>query len=52
MVTGARAAAARLGVALCGNTYDGVGIPACVGSGRRAGREVLEMLHHEVQNQR
>jgi hypothetical protein len=31
-------------VALCGNTYDGVGIPASVGSGRRAGRAALEML--------
>jgi oxygen-dependent protoporphyrinogen oxidase len=45
MVTNARIAASSLGVALCGNTYDGVGIPASIGSGRRAGREALEMLH-------
>jgi oxygen-dependent protoporphyrinogen oxidase len=44
MVTNAKSAAATLGVALCGNAYDGVGVPACVGSGRRAAREVLEML--------
>jgi oxygen-dependent protoporphyrinogen oxidase len=45
MVTNARVAASSLGVALCGNTYDGVGIPASIGSGRRAGREALETLH-------
>jgi protoporphyrinogen/coproporphyrinogen III oxidase len=44
MVTKARTAAASLGVALCGNTYDGVGIPASIGSGRGAGRAALEML--------
>ena len=33
-----------LAVTLCGNAYDGVGIPASVGSGRRAGREALEMV--------
>jgi len=44
LVARARAAAAALGAALCGNTYDGVGVPASVGSGRRAGREALEML--------
>ena len=43
-VTDARSAAAQLGVALCGNAYDGVGIPACVGSGRRAARETLAMI--------
>ncbi|SEG08905.1 protoporphyrinogen oxidase [Actinacidiphila yanglinensis] len=32
------------GVALCGAVYDGVGIPACVGSGRRAAAEVLATL--------
>ena len=30
-------AAAPSGVTLCGATYEGVGIPACIGSGRRAG---------------
>jgi protoporphyrinogen/coproporphyrinogen III oxidase len=40
----ARAASARLSVALAGNAYDGVGVPASVGSGRRAARDVLAML--------
>jgi oxygen-dependent protoporphyrinogen oxidase len=44
LVSNARAAASLLGVALCGNAYDGVGVPASVGSGRRAGREALEHL--------
>jgi oxygen-dependent protoporphyrinogen oxidase len=44
MVGDARAAAAPLGVFLCGNAYDGVGVPACIGSGRRAGRDALETL--------
>jgi oxygen-dependent protoporphyrinogen oxidase len=43
MVTNAKAAAATIRVALCGNAYDGVGIPASIGSGRRAGREALDM---------
>jgi protoporphyrinogen/coproporphyrinogen III oxidase len=45
LVTNARSAASALGVTLCGNAYDGVGIPASVGSGRRAGRDALEMVH-------
>ncbi|MCU1362694.1 MAG: protoporphyrinogen oxidase [Acidimicrobiaceae bacterium] len=40
----ARAASARLAVALCGNVYDGVGVPASIGSGRRAARDVLALL--------
>lgn len=44
LVANARAAGATLDVALCGNAYDGVGVPACIGSGQRAGRDVLEML--------
>jgi protoporphyrinogen/coproporphyrinogen III oxidase len=48
MVTNAKTAAASLGVALCGNAYDGVGVPASIGSGRRAGREALERLHLSV----
>ena len=44
MVASARHGAAALGVTLCGNAYDGVGIPASVGSGRRAGREALEIV--------
>ncbi len=44
LVTKARGAAAALGVALCGNAYDGVGVPASIGSGRRAGREALAVV--------
>jgi oxygen-dependent protoporphyrinogen oxidase len=44
LVERARAAAAPLSVALAGNAYDGVGIPASIGSGRRAAREAVEML--------
>jgi oxygen-dependent protoporphyrinogen oxidase len=40
----ARAASARLCVALAGNAYDGVGVPASIGSGRRAARDVLELI--------
>ena len=29
------------GLALCGAAYDGVGIPACIASGRAAARAVL-----------
>ena len=40
----ARAASARLSVVLCGNAYDGVGVPASIGSGRRAARDVLAVI--------
>lgn len=43
-VDAARAAARRYSFALAGNAYDGVGIPASIGSGRRAAREVLDRL--------
>ena len=36
--------AALPGLAVAGAAYEGVGIPACVGSGRRAAREVLAAL--------
>jgi protoporphyrinogen/coproporphyrinogen III oxidase len=37
-----RAAVARLpGLAVCGATYDGVGVPACIRTGRAAAAEVL-----------
>ena len=39
-----RAAAAAMAVALAGNAYDGVGMPASIGSGRRAATQVLELL--------
>ncbi|MGB8197558.1 MAG: protoporphyrinogen oxidase [Acidimicrobiales bacterium] len=48
MVTNARSAAAALGVTLCGNAYDGVGVPASIGSGRRAGREALAMVRERA----
>lgn len=32
------------GLAVCGAAYDGVGIPACIGSGRQAARHVLTHL--------
>jgi len=44
LVTDAKAAAATMRLALCGIAYDGVGVPAGIGSGRRAAREVLAML--------
>jgi protoporphyrinogen/coproporphyrinogen III oxidase len=44
LVTNARAAAATIRVALCGNAYDGVGIPASIGSGRLAGTAALDMI--------
>ncbi|WP_037914191.1 protoporphyrinogen oxidase [Actinacidiphila yeochonensis] len=40
-----REAAAKLpGLALCGALYDGVGVPACIGGGRQAARDVLAAL--------
>jgi protoporphyrinogen/coproporphyrinogen III oxidase len=44
LVASARAAAAPLGVALAGSAYDGVGVPASIGSGRAAARETLVRL--------
>jgi oxygen-dependent protoporphyrinogen oxidase len=44
MVAAAKQAAALIGVALAGNAYDGVGVPASIGSGRRAAREALNSL--------
>ncbi len=43
LIADAKSAAADLRVALCGSAYDGVGIPAGIGSGRRAAREVMAM---------
>jgi oxygen-dependent protoporphyrinogen oxidase len=44
-VAAIRADVARLpGVAVCGAAYDGVGIPACISSGRRAADQVLAVL--------
>jgi oxygen-dependent protoporphyrinogen oxidase len=45
-VSAIEAAAARLpAFALAGATYHGIGVPACVGSGRRAARHVLSSLN-------
>jgi oxygen-dependent protoporphyrinogen oxidase len=44
LVEQARRAASELRVALAGMAYDGVGIPASIGSGRRAAKEVFAML--------
>jgi oxygen-dependent protoporphyrinogen oxidase len=42
-VAAVEAAARRLGgLAVAGAAYRGVGIPACVGGGRQAARELLE----------
>jgi len=40
----AREAASTLGLFLAGNAYDGVGVPASIGSGRRAGRDALAAI--------
>jgi protoporphyrinogen/coproporphyrinogen III oxidase len=44
LVERARAASSKHHVALAGNAYDGVGIPASIGSGRRAANELLTLL--------
>jgi len=44
IVRAARAAVSDSGIFLAGNAYDGVGIPASIGSGRRAARAALERL--------
>jgi len=44
LVADARKTSAELRVALAGMAYDGVGIPASIGSGRRAARDVQSML--------
>jgi protoporphyrinogen/coproporphyrinogen III oxidase len=44
MVDEARVAAGALGITLVGSAYDGVGIPASIGSARRGARVALERL--------
>lgn len=44
LVAAARTAARARRALLAGNAYDGVGVPASIGSGRRAAAEVREML--------
>jgi len=36
-------------LAICGAAYDGVGIPACIGSGRVAATQVLREMFSERQ---
>lgn len=38
------AVAAQPGLAVCGAAYDGVGVPACIRTGRQAARDVLDAL--------
>jgi oxygen-dependent protoporphyrinogen oxidase len=44
LVARARDALSPHAIRLAGNAYDGVGIPASIGSGRRAARELLDLL--------
>ncbi|MBW4077791.1 MAG: protoporphyrinogen oxidase [Acidobacteria bacterium] len=44
MATAAKEAGGTFALALAGSAYDGVGIPASIGSGRRAARETLALL--------
>ncbi len=44
LIDRARAAAGAAGIELAGSAYDGVGIPASIGSGRRAGAGALARL--------
>src|SRR4051794_30645628 len=41
-----RSVAAQPGLAVCGAAYEGLGLPACIASGRRAATRVLEALAH------
>ena len=44
LVAAAKAAASTMQLALAGSAYDGVGLPASIGSGRQAGRTILASL--------
>ncbi len=44
LVDRARRASVHYGVALAGNSYDGVGVPASIGSGRRAARDITALI--------
>jgi len=41
------AVAAQPGLAVCGATYDGVGIPACIATAERAARDLLRQWDGE-----
>jgi oxygen-dependent protoporphyrinogen oxidase len=47
-VEDARAASSNYSITLVGNAYDGVGIPASIGSGRRGAREVMGLISATV----
>jgi protoporphyrinogen/coproporphyrinogen III oxidase len=44
LIEQARRASDRHGIALAGNVYDGVGVPASIGSGRRAARDITTLI--------
>ncbi len=44
IVQRALVAAEVSGLALCGNAFDGVGVPATIANGRRVGHSVLERV--------
>jgi oxygen-dependent protoporphyrinogen oxidase len=48
LVEQARVASAHYSVTLAGNAYDGVGVPASIGSGRRAARDVMALIRATV----
>jgi len=48
LVARARAASAALLVELAGNAYDGVGVPASIGSGRRAAHSLLSVINRSL----
>jgi oxygen-dependent protoporphyrinogen oxidase len=50
LVARARHALSPFSIRLAGSAYDGVGVPASVGSGRRAAREVLTLLANSDQS--
>ena len=52
MVAAAKEAGGAFSLALAGSAYDGVGIPASIGSGRRAAREALAHLSSQSREER
>jgi protoporphyrinogen/coproporphyrinogen III oxidase len=48
LVEEARVASSHYAVTLAGNAYDGVGVPASIGSGRRAARDVMGLVSATV----
>jgi oxygen-dependent protoporphyrinogen oxidase len=52
LVARARHALSPYSIRLAGSAYDGVGVPASIGSGRHAAREILTLLAKSEQSQR